>query len=110
MDDFADGFPSNYDPNETMGHLRLHPGSASHGCVTVPYPSTSDEWQSVNKIIQGTKLGDPIIIDGVAYPNYGTLTVTGDGFGSVAGAHQGGSSEPSVPGIALPALPQLPSQ
>lgn len=81
LDDYADGFPSNYqcdrpDQQCTMSGLRLHAGFASHGCVTVPGLPDSEPWASIQDILDNTARGDPIEIGGRSYPNYGTLTIT----------------------------------
>jgi hypothetical protein len=81
LDDYADGHVSNYDPNKTMAHLRFHSGYASHGCVTVPGAAESEDWLPIQEMILNTKQGSPVDIDGRKYPNYGTLTVTGSGYG-----------------------------
>jgi RHS repeat-associated protein len=80
LDDYADGHKSNYDPSQTMYGIRLHSGLASHACVTVPSDS---EWLPIQQMILGTSQGAPITIGGQQYPNYGTVRVTGSGFGSV---------------------------
>jgi len=83
LDDYADGYPSNYDPNRTMSNIRLHSGYQSHACVTVPSDSESNPWLPIQNLLNNTALGEPIEIGGQSFPNYGTLTVTGSGFGSV---------------------------
>ncbi|MES9969873.1 MAG: RHS repeat-associated core domain-containing protein, partial [Candidatus Thiodiazotropha sp.] len=83
LDDYADGYPSNYDPNQTMSNIRLHSGYVSHGCVTVPSDADSDTWLQIQEMIQGTSQGDPIVIGEQSFPNYGTIHVIGSGFGSV---------------------------
>ena len=85
LDDYADGHVSNYDPNNTMANLRFHSGYASHGCVTVPGEADSKDWLPIQEMILNTKQGDPVIIDGKKYPYYGTLTVTGSGYGKKPG-------------------------
>jgi RHS repeat-associated protein len=80
LDDYADGHKSNYDPSQTLSAIRLHSGLASHACVTVPSDS---EWLPIQQMILGTSQGAPITIGGKQYPNYGTIRVTGSGFGSV---------------------------
>ena len=85
LDDYADGYPSNYDPTETMSNLRFHCGFASHGCVTVEGDcDTSADWKKIDKIIRNTKRGPDITIGGENYPNYGQLKVEGTGFGKRA--------------------------
>lgn len=79
LDDYADGFPSNYDSSKTMGHLRLHLGTASHGCVTVRPTSGLDGWSGIKSILQNTSLGTPVTIGGQQFPNYGTLSVRTSG-------------------------------
>ena len=82
LDDYAGGFPSYYDPTKPMGHLRLHAGYASFGCVTVSGSPDSPEWKPIEKMLMETSRGDPVEIGGRSFPNYGTLEVTGDGYGS----------------------------
>jgi hypothetical protein len=86
LDDYADSFPSNYDPNQTMRGLRLHSGIASHGCVTVPGAIDSADWMPIQDMIQNTTLGAPVNISGREFPNYGILTITGSGFGAYPGS------------------------
>lgn len=83
LDDYADGYPSNYDPNQTMSNIRLHSGYASDACVTVPSGDDADPWLPIQQMIQGTSQGSPVVIGGQSYPNYGTIQVIGTGFGSV---------------------------
>ena len=109
IDDFVDGTPSNYDPNQTMSNIRLHPGQTSHACVTVPVSSGSNQWQQINNLLNGTTLGTPINIGGTNYPNYGTLTITGTGHGSFPPRNGGSSSSTiniPVPQINIP-VPQI---
>ena len=82
LDDYADGYPSNYDPNQTMSGIRLHSGEVSHGCVTVPSRADSEPWLPIQDMIQGTSQGAPLEIGGQKFPNYGTIDVVGTGFGA----------------------------
>tara|TARA_R110000744_G_C19367278_1_gene562019 strand:- start:1024 stop:2748 length:1725 start_codon:yes stop_codon:yes gene_type:complete len=75
MNDIAEGFQSNYNPDEDMQNLRLHKGSTSHGCVSVP---NSKEWSNVQNLIDNTKKGTPVTISGESFPTFGQLTVTGE--------------------------------
>ncbi len=85
LDDFADGYPSNYNPNKTMAHLRFHCGYASHGCVTVEGScDDSKDWEKIDKIIRNTKRGADITIGGQTFPNYGQMKITGEGYGKRA--------------------------
>ncbi len=86
IDDYVDGTPSNYDPTKTMSNIRLHPGDTSHACVTIPLSEDSKEWMAIEEMIRNTQRGTPITIGGTKYPNFGTLNVTGSGFGSVPGS------------------------
>jgi uncharacterized protein RhaS with RHS repeats len=72
LDDVADGFQSNYNPAEDMQNLRLHEGSVSHGCVSVPNAS---EWDGVQQVLDNTKKGDPVKIHGESFPNFGQLKI-----------------------------------
>ena len=66
-----------------MSNIRLHSGYASHACVTVPGDENSEPWLPIQNMIKGTSLGQPIVIGGQSFPNYGTVQVIGSGFGSV---------------------------
>lgn len=82
LDDTADGFPSNYGRGD-MSNLRLHAGDASHGCVTVPYAPDSSEWSQIQEMLEKTRRGAPITIQKQTYPNFGTLKIIGEGYGSL---------------------------
>jgi len=83
LDDYADGYASNYDPTKTMSGIRFHAGYASHACVTVPSADDKDPWLAIQRLLDNTKKGPPITIGGEKFPNYGTLRVIGSGFGAV---------------------------
>ena len=57
IDDFVDGYPSNYDPNETMQNIRFHCRYNSDGCVTAPFDEESEEWQRVEKNYRKYQVG-----------------------------------------------------
>jgi len=82
--DCLEDFPSNYDAKEKMCNLRLHSGELSHGCVTSPNKDgePTPEWLAIQEMIQNTKKGTPVNINEELYPNFGTLEVTGEGYGA----------------------------
>ena len=83
LDDYADGHQSNYDPNQTMSNIRLHSGLVSHACVTIPSASDASPWLPIQNMLNQTSQGEPVIIGGESFPNYGSINVIGSGFGSV---------------------------
>ncbi len=102
INDYAEGFPSNYPdqvPN-VMGHLRLHFGGTSHGCVTVP---DRESWGNARRLLENTARGQPILIHNEAFPNFGTLTIIGAGFG-LPPSPSGGGEFPPLPEIQIPDL------
>lgn len=78
IDDYLD------DQGKPRSGIRFHPGSTSHGCVTVPNLDASDKekWNQIKEMLNGTK---PSLIDFRKGPHwwngtgkiksYGTLTI-----------------------------------
>lgn len=83
IDDYITGSTSNYPGGGEMGNIRFHSGYASHGCLTVPGDcSNSPEWKAIEDLIKATTKGPGITIGGQKYPNYGDVTIKGEGYGS----------------------------
>jgi len=81
LNDVLEGVPSNYNPDHDMSNIRLHLGYRSHGCVTVPEEG-AENWAAIQEMIENTSMGEPILFDGGRYPNYGTMTIQGNGYGN----------------------------
>lgn len=85
LNDCIEGVPSNTDEGKDMCNVRFHSGDRSYGCVSVPYNEDgehSSAWLAIQEMLQNTKKGQPLILDGKSYPNFGTLEIIGGGYGA----------------------------